>query len=307
MVKRKLATLLFICLFVCLSAVSAQSTESVQEENMVKAWEAMEKVQVVGPNEVTLINQGKLALPKGFIFVPKEEANQFMRAIGNSDDPDMIGMIMSENPEEEWFICIDYIAAGYIEDDDAKNWDVEELFNSIKEGVKETNKDRKKRGFPEMEVVGWVEKPQYDEVNKRLVWSISSKTKGSKDHTINYNTYVLGREGYLELTLVTDLKSIEAQKPIAAQILGVTEFIENKRYSDFNSSTDKVAEYGLAALVAGAAAKKLGFFALLAAFGVKFAKIIGIVVIAGGALGAKLWKKKKEDKNAQNNKSTTEE
>lgn len=303
--KQKLVVLLFICLFMSLSAVSAQPTQ--QEKNIIKAWEDIEKVQMVGPNEVMLINQGKLALPKGFIFVPKKEANQFMRALGNTDDPDMIGIIMSENPEEEWFICIDYIAAGYIEDDDAKNWDVEELFNSIKEGVKESNKDRVKRGFPEMEVVGWVEKPQYDEVNKRLVWSISSKTKGSKENTINYNTYVLGREGYLELTLVTELKSIEAQKPIAAQILGVTEFIENKRYSDFNSSTDKVAEYGLAGLVAGVAAKKLGFFALLAAFGVKFAKIIGVVVVAGGALGAKLWKKKKDDKNVQNDKNAPEE
>ena len=35
-------------------------------------------------------------------------------------------------------------------------------------------------------------------------------------------------------------------------------FNEGKRYADFNASTDKVAEYGLAALVAGVAAKKLG-------------------------------------------------
>jgi len=58
------------------------------------------------------------------------------------------------------------------------------------------------------------------------------------------------------------------------------DFNSGKRYGDFNSSTDKVAAYGLAALVAGVAAKKLGLLALLAAMAVKFAKIIAVSVAA---------------------------
>ena len=56
--------------------------------------------------------------------------------------------------------------------------------------------------------------------------------------------------------------------------------------ADFNSSTDHVAEYGLAALVGGIAAKKLG---LLAAAGVLFLKFWkqladGAVVDGGGVV-----------------------
>ena len=49
---------------------------------------------------------------------------------------------------------------------------------------------------------------------------------------------------------------------------------DGKRYADFNAKTDHVAEYGLAALVVGVAAKKLGLIALAVAFFAKFAKVI---------------------------------
>ena len=70
---------------------------------------------------------------------------------------------------------------------------------------------------------------------------------------------------------------------------------DGKRYADFNPSTDKVAEYGLAALVVGVAAKKLGLIAIIAAFVAKFAKLffIGALAFGGG-----IWKFFKRDKSA---------
>jgi uncharacterized membrane-anchored protein len=137
-----------------------------------------------------------------------------------------------------------------------------------------------------MEVVGWSEKPSYDAATHRLVWSATVRDKGSNSSEglgVNYNTYALGREGYLSLNLVTDLDKLPMHKPEALELLAATQFNEGRRYADFNSSTDKVAAYGLATLVAGAAAKKLGFFAVLLAFFAKFAKVI---IVAGGAA---LW------------------
>lgn len=64
-------------------------------------------------------------------------------------------------------------------------------------------------------------------------------------------------------------------------MLASLEFDAGKRYADFQAETDKVAEYGLAALVAGVAAKKLGLLAMAGVFFAKFAKII----IAAGAVG----------------------
>jgi uncharacterized membrane-anchored protein len=66
-------------------------------------------------------------------------------------------------------------------------------------------------------------------------------------------------------------------------MLSQLSFVPGKTYNDFNESTDRVAEYGLAALVAGAAAKKLGLLGMIGLFLVKFGKFILIGLVAVGA------------------------
>ena len=112
---------------------------------------------------------------------------------------------------------------------------------------------------------------------------------------VNYNTYALGREGYMSLNLVTDLDALPKYQGDAKQLLGALEFNDGKRYSDFNAKTDHVAEYGLAALVLGVGAKKLGLLAVIGAFFLKFAKIIVLAVVGfGGAIMKLLGRKKSE-------------
>src|SRR5262249_20120415 len=149
--------------------------------------------------------------------------------------------------------------------------------------------------IPEIEVIGWVESPAYDAGRHRLVWSAQSRQKGEPDGAergVNYNTYALGRDGYISMNLVTGMNTIEAAKPVPRRRLAALEYNPGKRYSDFDSSTDRIAEYGLAALIGGVAAKKLGLFALLAAFAAKFAKVIGVAVLALGALAARAFRRK---------------
>ena len=75
--------------------------------------------------------------------------------------------------------------------------------------------------------------------------------------------------------------------------MSALKFDAGKNYSDVVEGTDKVAEYGLAALVAGVAAKKLGFFALIAAFGLKFVKVILVGLAGGAAVLGRLFKRNK--------------
>ena len=97
---------------------------------------------------------------------------------------------------------------------------------------------------------------------------------------MNCNTYLLGRNGYFTLNFSTSADQIDSQKEIARDLLAHLSFMPGKGYEDFNGSTDKIAAYGLAALVVGGvAAKKLGLLALAGAFVLKFAKIIGVAVI----------------------------
>ena len=256
---------------------------------------------VVGPAVIDLGNQAKLKLPAKMVFIKKEAANTMMEEAGNGTDPNRYGLILPEQENDEsdtpWLVDLTFTDSGYIKDDDAKEWDVEAMLEQLKEGTTEQNKERAARNLPELETRGWVEKPQYDAATHRLIWSIDvwEKNKPDQNPAINYNTYQLGREGFIELTMVTDLNSVDQYKPIARELLGNIEFNEGKRYSDFNAATDKVAEYGLAALVGGLAAKKLGLLALAGALLAKFGKLIAVGVIGVGALFKGLWRKK--DKN----------
>jgi uncharacterized membrane-anchored protein len=257
---------------------------------------AARKVLQQGPADVKLLNQAMLKLPEGFGFIPSREAAALLRSMGNVVHQEPIGVIVPLGDGGGWFVVARYEGAGYIKDDDAKDWNADELLSSIKSGTEEANKERKARGISEMEILGWVEPPRYSATSHQLVWSISSKDKGdtsTQNRGINYNTYALGREGYISMNLVTDLQSIESQKPVAQTLLAGLRFNDGKRYADFNSSTDKVATYGLAALVGGVAAKKLGLFAVAAAFFVKFAKVFALAGLAALAGLGKWWSGRK--------------
>lgn len=267
------------------STPSAQaSTASSLEAEQDAAFKAAKAVQKVGPVDITLRDQAQLHLPAGYVWVPTPAAAQLMRSMGNRTDDTFIGAIFPAD-DADWMAVVKFVKEGYIKDDDAKDWNADDLLKSLKEGTEAANEERAKRGIPSIEVTGWAQKPQYDASSHRLVWSALSKRKGSTDGNqgVNYNTYALGREGYLSLNLITNAKDLDKYRPDASKLLGAIQYDDGKKYADFNSSTDKVAAYGLAALVAGAAVKKLGLFAIIAAFLAKFAKL---AVVAGGAA---LW------------------
>ena len=141
----------------------------------------------------------------------------------------------------------EYEPAGYIKDDDVRDWNADDLLKSLKEGTAAANEER--------------------------------------------NTYAFGREGYVSINLLTDSKALDADKIHARDMLSRLEFNEGKRYADFDSKTDHVAEYGLAALVAGVAVKKLGLLALVGVTLLKFWKL-GLIALAGvGSLWPRLRKR----------------
>lgn len=263
------------------------ATTDPREAEVATAIKEAEAAQIKGPADITLRDQARLKLPAGYVWVPEPAASKLMKAMGNRPDSRELGLIFPQQDDQHWMIVAEYEASGYIQDDDARNWNVDDLFKSLKEGTEAANEERRKLGHPELDIVGWVEKPHYSADTHRLVWSMSARHKGDAADapmSINYNTYALGRDGYITLNLITSLHDIPQDKAHAQTLLSALDFSEGKRYADFNSSTDKVAEYGLAALVGGVAAKKLGLFAMAAAFLAKFAKVflLGGIAVLGG-------------------------
>ena len=274
----------------CSWVLAADPATEARQSQAQAARAAIAKAMIRGPATVPLRDEADLQLPDHFGFIPQKEAAEAMKLMGNRTGPDFLGMIVPLSAESgahngSWFISLQYDPAGYIKDDDAKHWDAGKLLQTLKDGTEAANADRERLGIQPIAVTRWVQSPTYESGSHRLVWSAEAKRKdgADSDPTINYNTYVLGREGYIALNLITSASGVDHDKVAAGDLLSGVDFKSGKRYGDFNSSTDKVAAYGLAALVAGVAAKKLGLLALLAATILKFAKVIAIAVAAFGA------------------------
>jgi uncharacterized membrane-anchored protein len=123
-------------------------------------------------------------------------------------------------------------------------------------------------------LVGWFIEPHYDLVTRRLEWGVRLKTE-SGDPVVNYTIKLLGRRGVMDAVLVSDPQSFEHDTREFKSVLQGYSFNEGERYSEFRSG-DKVAEYGLSALVIGgaaAAAVKSGAF-------MKLAKVLGVGLLA---------------------------
>jgi uncharacterized membrane-anchored protein len=282
-----------ILLIAGISGAAAQDA-SQQESEIQKTFVAAMKVATHGPADVPLRDLATVHLPDPYSFIPAAEGAAFMRAMGNTTDESFYGLIISKQQDQFWFVTIDYRDSGHLNDEDAKSWNADELMQNIKDGTEASNKERTERGFPALDVAGWVERPAYDASTHRLVWSILAKERGNavQAATINYNTYALGREGYFELNLITAENMIGEDRKHAGAILSALDYKPGQRYDDFNASTDRVAEYGLAALIGGVAAKKLGLLAVIGVALAKFWKVILIAVAVGGGGLFKLFRRK---------------
>ena len=247
----------------------------------------------IGPTEAKLGDQARLKVPQGYRFLGASETQRLLKQMGNFPSGSELGLITSAAEGEQWFMVVRYIDAGYVKDDEAANWDADALMASIKEGTEEDNKTRQSQGFPPLVIRGWEEKPHYDKQANKVVWAISAQERESVG--VNYNTLALGRQGYLSMNMVGSLEELPALKPHVGLLLSNVDFIEGKRYSDFDSTTDKVAAVGLSALIAGAAIKS-GLLAKLWAFIIPLVvagkKLLMLLVIALGGLAAKYFKKK---------------
>jgi uncharacterized membrane-anchored protein len=277
-------------------AAWAQEEAPAADDPNAAIFAAVNAAIVHGPRVVPLLDQAKLNLPEGYGFVPRAEASRMLEAMGNQVGETFIGLVVPLT-DKQWFVTVDYEPAGYIKDDDAKDWDADGLLENLREGTEQGNEYRASVGAPAIKVTRWIEPPSYDVSSHQLVWSAEVRLRDGEDPDpgVNYNTYVLGREGYVSLDLVIAVSSVEEDKPAARELLAAVSFNDGKRYTDFDASTDKVAAYGLAALVGGIAAKKLGLLAVIGAFVLKFAKLIFIGVAAAGA-GIVKWFK---GRNAQ--------
>lgn len=242
--------------------------------------------------QVTLLGQ-KVAMniPADMRYLDASNAQKLLEeGWGNPSDSDVLGMLvpstLSPMSSAGWGVVITYEEDGHISDRDASSINYSDLLRDMQKDVRDSNDARKEAGYPTINLMGWASPPKYDALSHKMYWAKELAFEGETQNTLNYNVRVLGRTGVLNLNAVagmTQLPDIEAALP---GMLSAVSFTPGNRYEDFQAGRDRVAEYGLAALVAGglgATAAKTGFFTVALLFLKKFF----VFIIAGIAA---LWR-----------------
>ena len=267
-------------------AMSADASAGKMSEEEFVASLKFQSGKITLPDQVATFN-----LPESFRYLSPSDAERVLvEGWGNPRGGNSLGMIVPSNvsplSEDGWGVIITYERDGYVKDDEADSINYDDLLKKLQEETLESNAERKKMGFQAMNLVGWAEKPYYDKASHKLYWAQELHVDGSPNNSLNYNVRVLGRHGVLVLNAVSSMRQIGEIKTEMRKVIGFSEFTAGNRYADFDSKTDKVAEYGIAALVAGTVAGKLGFFGKIFAFLLAFKKLflVGLIALGGGIM-----------------------
>ena len=229
----------------------------------------------VGPGTGQLGDVAQVRIPEDYRFTGKTGVRRFMELTQNPVSGTELGVLVPpEQSGSKWFVIFEFNSIGYVKDDDKNKLDANAILQSIKEGTKASNEERRQRGWAEMEILGWHTPPRYNQTTNNLTWAIRGSSEG--DEVVNYSVRLLGRRGVMDADLVLDPTQVITAVPDFEQLLKGFEFKTGSRYAEFTAG-DKVASYGLTALVAGGAGVALAKSGLLG----KIWKLLVFGAVAG--------------------------
>jgi uncharacterized membrane-anchored protein len=233
---------------------------------------------VEGPAKAKLKDIGQVDVPEGYVFLDGNGLRALLKRAGEPTSGNELGLLRPTN--HSWSVIFEFSAEGYVKDDEKNNLNADKILSEIKAANAEANKERVRNGNAPLEVVGWEQPPKYDETTHNLEWCIRGT---SEDHAIlNYNTKLLGRKGVMEVVLIVDPEKLHETMPDFRNVLANYSFQTGQTYAEYRPG-DKVAKYGLAALVVGGAAvgaAKLGLFTSLLLIFKKGFKLVIVAFVA---------------------------
>jgi uncharacterized membrane-anchored protein len=301
---RQLTTALLLALLTISQIVYCDDQTTPPEQQMTaeqaqyllsakKIWDSLDRRQ----GDIELLNGiVTLHVPDNFYYLsPSDSETVLTKVWGNPPGAgaDTLGMLFPAEAtpfdESAWGVTIQYEEDGNVSDEDADAIDYDDLLSDMQAGTREASKQRVAQGFEPIELIGWASKPYYDKASHKLYWAKEISFGDGPDHTLNYNIRVLGRKGVLVLNFIADMDQKAVIDANLDSVLALADFNQGSRYEDFNPDIDKVAAYGIGALVAGKVAAKAGLFAAALIFLKKF----GILIVVGaGAAFRKIFRRK---------------
>ena len=233
-------------------------------------------------------------------FTGADGTKMFLEMTENIPAGNELGLILCRQPSDSsmWFVVMSYNASGYVKDDEKGKLDAKAILASMREGMDAGNEERRRRGWEQMELVGWQTPPYYDTLTNNLTWGTLIRMKQTKGQSVNHSVRLLGRGGVMDVELVADPEQMPFVIDVFNEMVASYGYVEGQRYAEWREG-DKVAAFGLTALVLGggaAAAAKLGLFGkawkLILGVLIALKKAVILVVIAIAAFLKRLFGKK---------------
>jgi len=243
--------------FLTLLALTFTATSHAQSSGDPKQDEFLAKLRALdwvrGPRAVEIGGNSTLSLPEGYVYLDAANTKKFEELNENLSNGKEV---MIAPKTLQWSAYLIFEDEGYVKDDE--KIDADTILKTLKEATEEANEERKRRSWPELHVVGWSIPPAYNSNTKRLEWATLLQSQGGQ--ATNFFTKVLGRRGFTTIILVSAPENTTSAVAALDSVLTGYRFNQGETYGDWRPG-DKVAEYGLAGLIAGgavAAAAKTG-------------------------------------------------
>lgn len=248
--------LLLLLLALVAGAVQAQGeSANIMAELKKLEWQR-------GPAEGRIATRATIKVPQDYAFLDARNTRRFLELMGN---PPRDGHYLIAPDSLDWFAVFSFDDVGYVKDDE--KIDAEALLKSLKEGDVRGNEERKRLGMQPIYTDGWHVAPHYDAATRRLEWGMRLRDDRGGQF-VNYTSRLLGRSGVMSAVLVSSPQALNEDMKSFNRTLQGYDFVPGEKYAEFKSG-DKMAEYGLAALVVGgaaAAAAKTGILKTMGKF-----------------------------------------
>ena len=267
----------------CLASTAAQAQESAEPSDGDIAQMQIDLRDVLswedGPTTAVLGGIAEVDVPAGYSFLAREDTRRLLELYQNELTDREMGLIAQSDDLTGWFVVFEFDPVGYVQDDERETLDAQAILSTLQASAQQHNAARESMGYSAIDVLGWKIEPEYDSETKNLQWCVRCQSDGLP--IFNHNVRVLGRRGVMEVTLVCDPEDFDvAQRQMRDLVAGFS-YTGGNRYGDWRAG-DKMASYGLTALVAG------GGLALAAKSGLlkKLLKpLLLAVIVVGSAIG----------------------
>ena len=133
-------------------------------------------------------------------------------------------MPAASNPFDasSWAVAISFEEEGYVSDDDAEDMDFDDLLETMQDDTADASKQRIRKGFESIKLVGWADAPHYNAETHKLYWAKEIQFGDAEENTLNYNIRILGRKGYLVMNFIAGMPQLADIKNQLPEVLALS-------------------------------------------------------------------------------------